>query len=375
MGFAANMKVKKIKKINRRVRKKATKAKIAILAVIAIAVVAAAALSIALFGPGGALQGDAVVASVDGAFVTAAEYQLFAARTRSLVYNQYTSDQIGADDFWTKSIDGQTPLDLMRQMVMSEITSFKVIQNMAADHGIIEPFDFLAYMSQLEEINTRRKIDVAAGGIVYGNITYADFTYYNYFQSNLKAALSDTLRAEFRDSLSQGDLRAYYEDNREKYQIETRVRIITAEVYPDTEAEEAEGFRQLLDVKAAMERGDGIDVLSAGFGDIFFNELTLDNLDTRAGRMGDREGRWLAASAMGQGEISGPLALDGAVMLILCLERDDNLYLPYEEVDEQIFEVLARAREGQLIQDAEAGAEVTFDAGLCDAAARAALGL
>ena len=322
-----------------------------------LAAALAAGTGVFIYRQENTIGGNTVVAYVDGAPVTAGEYQLFVARERANVMSLYSNEQITAKDFWTTPVGGQAPVDRLQQLVFGDLIPIKTVQNLAARKGIARPFDYRQFMSQLPAVNESRQSDISAGKAVYGNAAYDDFTYYNYYQSNLKTSLTNELLSE-NQNISDSELQDYYQQNKQQYHIQTQVHVITAEIFPQTQAESDAGLQTLQPVKEAMAKGDDLQQLQSRFGGVAFTDLTLDDTDTQAGMMGQYQARWQTASAMQAGEIAGPLVLNGVDTVIWCLDRQDDFYRPYEEVKDQLAQDLRQQTADGVIQDAAANANV-----------------
>ena len=146
------------------------------------------------------LDDASVVAYVDGAPVTLGEFGLFVMRDRASAYNNYDADQISLADFWTRSFDGRAPVELLADLALGDLIPNKVAQNLAARKGLIEPFDYERFISQLDEVNEARRNDVENGEVVYGIVAFDEFSFYNYFNSTLRSALYDALEEEYANA-------------------------------------------------------------------------------------------------------------------------------------------------------------------------------
>lgn len=99
----------------------------------------------------------------------------------------------------------------------------KLLQQLAVEYGVAEPFSYSEMLRQLEVENETRTKKAAAGEPVYGLLEYTPLQYYRVLMDSYERAVKDGWIAE----AGQDELLAYYEAHKEDYR---QIGQITADV-------------------------------------------------------------------------------------------------------------------------------------------------
>lgn len=304
------------------------------------------------------------VMEVNGQDVVREEYQLILQRLRAQVKSGYSTEEANRKDFWTGRIDGSTPLEEIMGLAEEELIRDKVIASMAEARGIRADADYESLKESMEQENASRSRKEASGEVNYGLITYTEEAYYQYFYTELESELTEALKKEH--TITDKELESAYNENLESYRYENKVNVLAAE----TKAENTEILRHAAE---AMESGMEKEELAETFPDISFYELEMNSLDTQEGKSGVYGLRWMLAAGMQAGEISEPFAAGQNMLVMKCLEREEDGYLPLKDVKGVLESQIKTEAAKQEIRAEVQKAEVKKKDGKLEAAAKEVL--
>ncbi|WP_160500836.1 peptidylprolyl isomerase [Paenibacillus dendrobii] len=293
---------------------------------------AAAAAGYVLAADGEKAEGP--VLTVDGEAVTAMEFQAAMSRERIGVIQQFQS-RYGAEfdqGFWQRRYDGQTPLEVLRQKALEQITKLKVQQIAAKREGIVTDISYDGFLKSREEENRRRQEDAGRGKVIYGPLQFGQEEYYQYTFSLMLTRLQERLAAgELASSPEEIDV--FYEKNknvlyRQTPSIRTRKLFISgsegeaASLAKQAQAE-AQQLQSLAEAAETMNGKVETDVQ-------LFDAQTLRN-----------DARYMpelleAARRLAPGEISGVVPVAGGYAILQCVERQEGGYASMEQANEDI---------------------------------------
>jgi hypothetical protein len=162
------------------------------------------------------LPDSAIVAKVSGEPVTVREFMHWtqAGRSRVIAYYRNTYNYDFVQGFWTKSFDGKTPSDMLKQLTLDTIVNVKVQQMEASKYGIETVIPYDDFLLALERENTSRLEAKRNNKVIYGPVQYAEGVYFNYCFSNmvnhLKMKLDEKVFA-----IKEPDLMQLYEKDKD----------------------------------------------------------------------------------------------------------------------------------------------------------------
>ena len=190
---------------------------------------AALALGIAAGGCAEADEDEKAVAYLDGYAVSLEEYSQYAYDSISLVSAQYSREydaDPNAEDFWTTSYGGKTPIDTLKEQADDNMLVQKGMQVIAVDLGLATEAEisWKGQLDAMERENEARLEKLESGGVVYGPQQLTQSQFLSYWQSALDQQVEDYF---YQHAQPEGaDLEDYYEQHRE----ELDSRNFTAEV-------------------------------------------------------------------------------------------------------------------------------------------------
>lgn len=171
---------------------------------------------------------SSVIAWVNQTPISKAEFEHWMLLQRAAVHNYFytTYNTADSEDFWETETEGESPLEMLKEMALEKAVRCKVQQIMALEKGIVDHIDFDQMMLEMQEENLRRKKKIEQGEVVYGAKSYTERTYFAHefdkMVIQLKFALSE---GELKPS--EKDLKALLknddfplEDNRRFYQMQ-----------------------------------------------------------------------------------------------------------------------------------------------------------
>ncbi len=138
-----------------------------------------------------------VIAWVNQYPVSSAEFKHWMLLQRAEVHNYYYNKYQLADseDFWETEKEGQSPLEMLKEMALEKAVRSKIQQIIALEKGIVEHIDFDQMMLEMQEENLKRKTKIEKGEVVYGAKRYTERTYFAHefdkMVIRLKAALAE----------------------------------------------------------------------------------------------------------------------------------------------------------------------------------------
>ncbi len=131
------------------------------------------------------------------------------AMTASWFYQNYQADS-SEDGFWTKTYEGERPIDRLRNKVIESLKEAKTKQRLLEEAGIVKRLSFSELKENMERENTQRKKAGEKGEIVYGMNSFSVAEYYRWYYSQGEAELQNTFRKTFPQP-EEKELRKYFE--------------------------------------------------------------------------------------------------------------------------------------------------------------------
>ena len=282
------------------------------------------------------------VMEINGQDVAKEEYQSEIKRFQAQVKSGYSTDEANRKDFWTTEVDGGTPLSVIMNLAKEDLIYKKTLSSMAKENGIQADMDYSAMKSAMEEENASRLKKGTSGGVAYGLSSYTEESYYQYAYSELEAELMEKLKKE--QTLSREELQTAYRERQNEYGYDTGVKMFVAETKVENAAE-------LQEAAEAIKAENSREKLEADHPEINFYELEMNTLDTQEGKSGVYSMRWILASSMQKGEISEPFTAGGNILIMKCLERVENVVLPFEQAEGILKSRVRTERAEQAIQE------------------------
>lgn len=203
---------------------------------------------------------DDAVAQVNGTPVTLAEFEQALNRQRATVIG-YFHRTYGADygeQFWQRDYNGETPLSMVKERALQELTRTKVELDLAKQYGLLPGTSHEDLQKEMDKENEQRSAAIKARLPVYGPTQMDEDTFIPYYISKLRIALKEKLTADELGLTGEELLRIKEAEHNPVLPAEERVRFQKiAAAYRNTTAERSSaGLR-----KAAEEKISSLRVL------------------------------------------------------------------------------------------------------------------
>lgn len=268
-------------------------------------------------------KGTDTVMTIDGQTVTREEYQMVLSSLQGQVQSAYSTEEANREDFWTRSGE-DAPLGTLMNLALEKLKEEKVILAMAREKGISADLDYESIKAAYEADAGVRSDREDQEQTVYGPDSLSMAAYYDYCYASLRSELEEALKAEY--TLTEEELMRLYRSQADQYTYEVQVTVTVCEM----KAEDAQSYG--TDVITEAVKNSESEELQKQFPDAGIYEMTMNSLDTQAGKSGVYEARWDAASRLQEGEISEPVQIEGNVLVIKCTDRQENGTVDLESV-------------------------------------------
>lgn len=98
------------------------------------------------------------------------------AEVHNYFYEKY--ETIDSDDFWETEIEGESPLDLLKELALNKAVRYKTQQILALEKGLNVQIDFDQMILEMQKENQLRKEKIENGEVVYGASKYTTRTFF-----------------------------------------------------------------------------------------------------------------------------------------------------------------------------------------------------
>ncbi|QHT63102.1 hypothetical protein GXP70_26125 [Paenibacillus lycopersici] len=313
---------------------------------------------------------SAVVATIDGEPVTAAEFRGKQSTKRAGVYDYFQQTYRLADtpDFWASAYGGERTVDKLRADTLAAIVEDKVQLRLAKREGIVQDIGYGSFLKQWEAENKRRAQTLKKGGLVYGPARLEASFYYDTWLTDNVERLKEKLAA--RDVIGDAQLNAYYEAHLADYtgQAAVKASLISIACGADDCGAGGAAYKQLERARDDWAGGEDWTKLQrryGGDGAMAFASRTFDADSAKADTMVNPL-LLQAAQALKPNEVSGIVAENGALYAVKALSVDRPKAVPLSEVGGQIRKQLADEAYAQRIEEAVKQAKIVIDHGAYD---------
>ncbi|MDR6555235.1 hypothetical protein [Paenibacillus qinlingensis] len=129
----------------------------------------------------------ATVAYINDVAIDEREFQLFLndvkAQTAGYFKKTYNADD--SDSFWTKSFQGEVPIEKAKQLALERLKEVKVQQLLAQQYDLVNDLSYTTFLANWSQENQRREKAIKNNQVIYGPRQYEERGYYTYLFSNL----------------------------------------------------------------------------------------------------------------------------------------------------------------------------------------------
>lgn len=324
--------------------------------------IAAAALALGLVMGGCSKDDENAVAYLDGHAVSLEEYGQYAYDSISLVSAQYSRDydaDPNADDFWTTSYDGKTPMDALKEQADEKMLAQKGMQVIALDLDLVteEEISWQGQLDAMERENEARLEKLESGGVVYGPEQLTQSQFLSYWQSALDQQVEDYFYQNAQPE--EADLKDYYEQHRE----ELDSRNFTAEVdfyYWPQEQSTTDAQSILAQILAQGAQGsEAAAELSQSTG--LQASYRHEAINTR--KMGKEDQAYTQVVELVRnaedGQLAGCLYAEGMEVWVVPVSRQNESIGTFEEAEEEIEDLWRTEEAARLIDERLSDIEIT----------------
>lgn len=143
-----------------------------------------------------------VVAWVNQHPISRSEFEHWMLLERAEVHNYFykTYNEADSEDFWEKEIDGESPLEMLKERAFEKAVRCKVQQIIALEKGLVKHIDFDQMMEEMKAENLERNNKIERGEVVYGAKSYTRRSYF--------AHEFDLLTIHLKSELAKDELKA-----------------------------------------------------------------------------------------------------------------------------------------------------------------------
>jgi hypothetical protein len=312
---------------------------------IGVPLVAAAAYALAMVKANA--MDNAEVATINGEPIEVRQFKqaslLHRANVLAEFTRQYGSD--GSGDFWSMTFGGTTPAERLKEKTLQGLIRSKVILIAAKEHGLISDIHYASLMDAREQENDRRKLALAKGEVIYGPVQYSEQDYEVFLLNNLELRLQERLKGTF-SNVSEDDLMAWYEENKEKlFDQGRRIKVMIIRIPYSTEGSKharQEAEARMDEVVSRLDAGESFEALASEYNEVgYYAERIFDASTERYDMKYDAKLR-LAASQLQVGQISNVMdhssdsSQGDGYYLMKSIESSAAGILPFNEVKEAV---------------------------------------
>lgn len=283
------------------------------------------------------------IITINNQSVVKAEYQMVLKKHQAEIKRTYTTKEVNQKDFWTTKYNDSTPLAQLMQVVKEDLTSKKVVAELAKEAGVRQQSDYETISQQYTATSQNKTL--------YGLSENKLENYYDYIYSGLESEVLEMLKK--KQELSEQELKAIYENEKAQYTSEIRVTMLIGEMRTDSGEDLA---KQAADT---MKKVSKQKQLSSKYPEINFYRLTMSTLNTEEGKSGAYTMRWNTAATMKQGEVCEPFQIGDHLFVMKCLKRQENVPEKFEDVKGVLESKIRTTRAKEKIQENIEHAEVS----------------
>lgn len=299
-----------------------------------------------------------IVATVNQEPVTKREFMVSLSRERANVFSYFNQKYHTEDssDFWTKSFNGEIPVERAKKLALDECTKSKIQLILAKGKGLIQDISYQEFLKGMEQENARRAEAVKNNQPVYGLSHFDENEYFSFFFDRLVTRLKEKM-ADIELKTGDNEMKQYYEAHKDMFFIGNMVRAKQIVIpFRDTEGKSDPGLKSqaLKNTEAVKQRvasGEDFEAVAKSV-NITVSEIQLIVGDRRF----DPE-TFEAIKELPVGQYSEIIEKEDCYIFYQCLDKKDASVSTYEEVKNRVQQSLHDEKYEhfieQLIQKAE----------------------
>lgn len=293
-------------------------------------VISLAAILLICFG----IQSHKTIGYVNGMRVDRRELQLiFTEKCRET--KRHFSDnydvQTFDDAFWDTKFSDETPREYLEEIIWNELVKLKIEQELFSEYNLCEKFDYKTFLKSLKKENQYRQEAKENNKVFFGPERFDEKEFYDYLQNNYRIKLQKQLEPELTET-NENKLKQYYEATKEsKYRkgLEGKIGIITQR---DDENPE----QSLTEYQILFQAGMSIEEFQQSYaeqiqhGEVNYTEMALSSSGKKM--LTTLEKKYLELLNRLQVNETALMQISDIWQLIICLNKEENSYYPFEEV-------------------------------------------
>lgn len=302
------------------------------------------------------IDGNAVIATINGELLTYKEFQLNLSANRAQVSAYFQSKYQAGEGkrFWTESYNGEVPLDKLKQDTLDGLVRIKTCQLLAKQKGVVQDISYKTFLRNLASENDRRAKAQKRNQPVYGPLQYGEQEYYGIVQSNLVGDLKKLLQKE--QAVSDRELQDYYKANQDRlYKDQDTVKIRKFTVT------RGDAGNSLREVQTAVAGGADLETALAPYKEqLRMEEQVFDSQSAHSDVLA-YPGISAMLPSLQEGQVTDVYQESGTFWISKVMAREPGGYQSFEAVRESIRAKLSAEAYDRLIGSLADSAQVVVN--------------
>lgn len=285
---------------------------------------------------------DKIVGIVNDIPIYTEEFKMIMDKNRAEVASFYPNNKIDKT-FWITKIDRVTPLEKLHEITIQDCVKSKIIQSIASSYKIDKIKDFNEFKKEWEDFNKEQETAKNKGKIIYGKVNFDLYEYYQYKYTNL-VKRSQTIFNQQLD-ITEEEMKNYYNKMKDKeYRLKHQIDCYTI-TFPYLnnmgkidKKQKSIQYKRAENIIKKIRGGEKISALKKKYKkNIIVERLKLSDKNTQIGKMSTMKQRWETAISLSEKEVSEPFDIAGAIMLVYCITHQENSYLDFYQLKNEIY--------------------------------------
>lgn len=291
--------------------------------------------------------------SINDIDVPTEEFRLFLqdekASTAAYFYQKYGAED--STDFWNKAYEGEIPIEFATENAIEKIIKLKVEQELAAAYGLLESPLFEDIERELENEDS-----------MYGAESLNQYQQYMLYHSKI---LIDALTQFKKDSpgLPEKDLQDYYDDHQfTMFKEADEVKAIQiGVVFTNNDPKDS----VVAEIVAQLQNDSSIHELEEKYKESYDIVIQEKEYGSQEGKDENESQLEMQLSneayKLGVGEVSEPIQYGEQHFIMMVTERNEGKVKVFEEVKENIQNLLIEEAFNKMIEDNVRNAQIILN--------------
>ncbi len=309
---------------------------------------------------------DKIILKVNNESVIIDEYKLIMESKVSEVtsYFKQKYDVDDNKDFWSSSVNGEIPLDMLKKLTTEELVKIKVQQIKAKAEGVFVANSYSDFLSELKNENNRRESAVKEKKVIYGKKQYSISEYYRLLYNNMVSDLKKKLEETYL--IKEEDIKEFYDKNKESYKLpdDYEFDYISIE-YKSSEKDKELINNTMSEICSKLKQGADINTVVSYYNQILEGKLKYEinkfDKDTMRTESIKTPKLSVAIRKLKVGQTTEVLNDFDILSIGKVRKISANNYRTFEDAKESIKNQMADDKYNLLIEDLIAQATIEFD--------------